>query len=125
MAQRASFCTARTVSTSLRAQICSWNSALRLRQRPAGSSPPVATPVFLELKGGHWLSLYGGLWPEGTLPPLEMRTMTADLPDVSVLSDDVPNAKSQTLPFFVKLMGAWIAMGFRSPKVPVEGEIHV
>jgi hypothetical protein len=83
------------------------------------------TLVFLEFKGGHWLSLYGGLWPEGTLPPLEMRTMTADLPDASVLSDDVPNAKSQTLPFFVKLMGAWIAMGFRSPKVPVKGEIHV
>jgi hypothetical protein len=83
------------------------------------------TPVFLEFKGGHWLSLYGGLWPEGTLPPLEMRTMTADLPDASVLPDDVPNAKSQTLPFFVKLMGAWIAMGFRSPKVPVKGEFHV
>lgn len=54
-----------------------------------------------------------------------MRTMTADLPDASVLSDDVPNAKSQTLPFFAKLMGAWIAMGFRSPKVPVKGELHV
>lgn len=83
------------------------------------------TPVFLEFKGGHWLSLYGGLWPDRTLPPLEMRTMTADLPDPSVLPDDVPNAKSQTLPFFVKLMGAWIAMGFRSPKMPVTGKIHV
>ncbi|CAN5831906.1 DUF6151 family protein [soil metagenome] len=83
------------------------------------------TPVFLEFKGGHWLSLYGGLWPEGALPPLEMRTMTADLPDASVLSDDVPNAKSQTLPFFAKLMGAWITMGFRSPKIPVKGEFHV
>ncbi len=83
------------------------------------------TPVFLEFKGGHWLSLYGGLWPEGMLPPLEMRTMTADLPDASVLPDDVPNAKSQALPFFVKLMGAWIAMGFRSPKVPVKEEVHV
>ncbi len=82
------------------------------------------TPVFLEFKGGHWLSLYGGLWPDGTLPPLEMRTMTADLPDASILPDDVPNAKSQTLPFFVKLMGAWIAMGFRSPKVTVKGKIH-
>lgn len=83
------------------------------------------TPVFLEFKGGHWLSLYGSIWPEGTLPPLEMRTMTADLPDASVLPDDVPNAKSQTFPFFAKLMGAWISMGFRSPKMPVKGELHV
>ncbi len=83
------------------------------------------TPVFLEFKGGHWLSLYGGLWPQETLPPLEMRTMTADLPDASVLPDDVPNTKRQTLPFFAKLMGAWIAMGFRSPKMPVKGEIDV
>lgn len=81
------------------------------------------TPVFLEFKGGHWLSLYGGLWSKGTLPPLQMRTMTADLPDASVLPEDVPNAKSQTIPFFIKLMGAWVAMGFRSPKMPVKGEI--
>jgi hypothetical protein len=82
------------------------------------------TPVFLEFKGGHWLSLYGTLWPEGTLPPLQMRTMTGDLPNSSVLPDDVPNARSQSLSFFVKLLGAWIAMGFRSPKVAVAGTVH-
>lgn len=82
------------------------------------------TPVFLEFKGGHWLSLYGSLWPEGTLPPLQMRTMTGDLPDPSVLPDDVPNARSQSLSFFAKLLGAWIAMGFRSPKVAVAGTVH-
>ena len=27
------------------------------------------TPVYLEFKGGHWLSVYGDLWPDGTLPP--------------------------------------------------------
>lgn len=75
------------------------------------------TPVFLEFENGHWLSLYGGLWPEGTLPPLELRTMTSDLPDASVLDDQVPNGKRQSFSFFAKLLGAWVAMGFRSPKI--------
>ena len=81
------------------------------------------TPVFLDFKSGHWLSLYGSLWPAGTLPPLEMRTMTSDLTDASVLSDDVPNPKRHTFSFFTKLLGAWAAMGFRIPKVAVNGEI--
>ena len=83
------------------------------------------TPVFLEFHNGHWLSLYSCLWPEGTLPALEMRTMTIDLPAGTALPDDVPNARRQTFSFFVKLLSAWIAMGFRSPKVAVNGELHV
>lgn len=78
------------------------------------------TPIFLEFQGGHWLSLYGGLWPQGTLPPLELRTMTSDVPVGSELPDDeVPSAKTQSFSFFVKLLGAWIAMGFRAPKITV------
>ena len=50
--------------------------------------------------------------------------MTRDLEDPSALPDDVPNAKSHNFSFFIKLLGAWIAMGFRSPKIPVKGEIH-
>lgn len=84
------------------------------------------TPVFLEFQNGHWLSLYGCLWPAGTLPPLDLRTMTGDLPDGLTLSDDVPNGKRQSVLFFAKLLGAWIAMGFKSPKLTVgSGEIHV
>ena len=83
------------------------------------------TPVFLELKGGHWLSLYDGLWSEARLPQLELRTMTSDLPEGTALPDDVPNARRQTLSFFAKLLGAWVAMGFRSPKIVVNGELHV
>jgi hypothetical protein len=38
----------------------------------------------------------------------------------------VPNSKTQSVSFFVKLLGAWIAMGFRSLKVTgVGGEIQV
>jgi hypothetical protein len=83
------------------------------------------TPVYLAFKGGHWLSLYGTLWPIGTLPPAEMRTMTSDLPDGATLPDDIPNAKKQSLGFFAKLFGAWAAMGFRNPATPETGEINV
>lgn len=77
------------------------------------------TPVFLEFKGGHWLSLYAGLWSRGALPPLQLRTMTSDLPAGTVLPADVPNGRRQSFSFFAKLLGAWIAMGFRSPKITV------
>lgn len=83
------------------------------------------TPVFLEFEKGHWLSLYGCLWPEGTLPRLEMRTMAGDLPVGTALPDDVPNRKTHSFGFFAKLLGAWMAMGFRSPKITVNGEVHV
>lgn len=82
------------------------------------------TPIFLEFQNGHWLSLYSSLWPEGTRPPLDLRTMTSDLPDASTLAGDVPSGKRQSLAFFAKLLGAWIAMGFKSPKITVNGEIH-
>ncbi len=84
------------------------------------------TPVFIEFQNGHWLSLYGCLWPAGTLPPLELRTMTSDLPAGTVLPEDVPDGKLQSVSFFVKLLGAWIAMGFRSPKIAIgDGELQV
>ena len=83
------------------------------------------TPVFLEFQGGHWLSIYTTLWPEGSVPPLEMRTMAMDLPDPSVLPDDVPNGRRQPFAFMARLLGAWIAMGFRSPKIPVAGTIDI
>jgi len=83
------------------------------------------TPVFLEFHNGHWLSLYGGLWQKGALPPLEVRTMTCDLPDASMLPDDVPNCRRQSISFFARLLGAWIAMGFRSPTIAgIHGEIR-
>jgi hypothetical protein len=39
------------------------------------------TPMFLDFSGGHWLSIYGGLWPAGTLPALDLRTMTRSKPE--------------------------------------------
>jgi len=84
------------------------------------------TPMFLDFTDGHWVDLYGPLWPEGTLPPLQMRTMTGDLDDPSALPDDVPNLKGHSAGFFVRLIGAWAAMGFRRPKIDyVQGVLDV
>ena len=77
------------------------------------------TPLFLELKGAHWLSLYLHLWPDGDRPDPELRTMTRDLGDASGLPDDIPNLKTHSPSFFAKLLGAWIAMGFRNPKIEI------
>lgn len=83
------------------------------------------TALFTDFQYAHWLSMFGGLWPAGTRPKLQMRSMTSDLPDASVLPDDVPNAKTQGAGFFFRVLGAWIAMGFRIPKVETAGEIDV
>lgn len=83
------------------------------------------TPVFLEFKGGHWLSLYGTLWSEDERPALRERTLTRSLPDRSLLADDVPNPKRHTLGFYGRLFGAWAAMGFRAPAVDVKRTIEI
>lgn len=82
------------------------------------------TPVFLEFKGGHWLSLYSCLWPDETLPALDLRTMTSDLPANVTLAHDVPSGRRQTLMFYAKLLCAWIAMGFRTPDIPVNARLN-
>lgn len=82
------------------------------------------TPVFLEFQSGHWLSLYGSLWPVGRRPALQMRTMAMDLPAGTVLPDDVPNARRQPASFMFKLLGAWMAMGFKAPQIVVNGELQ-
>jgi hypothetical protein len=83
------------------------------------------TPMFTEFKDGHWLSLYGRLWPDGTMPAMEIRTQTGDLPQGTVLDDRIPSGMWQTLGFYGRLLGAWVAMGFKVPKIDVKGEIAV
>ncbi|MCT7664378.1 GFA family protein [Shinella kummerowiae] len=94
----------------------------------AGSRRVVATccntPVFLEMKGAHWLSLYLHLWPEEARPKAELRTMVGDLADTSGLPADMPNLKTHTVAFYAKLLAAWIAMGFRNPKIATAGTIN-
>lgn len=107
-------------------------AALLKEFRPTPTSPTrrvlascCGSPVFLEFMRGHWLSLYGSLWQKGSLPPIELRTMTSDLPNTAHLSADVPNARYQTFSFFRKLLMAWMLMGFRAPKISVSGKIEV
>lgn len=98
------------------------------RLRPgAGTRRVVAaccnTPMFLEMKGAHWLSVYLHLWPEAQRLKPELRTMTSDLSDASGLPDDIPNLKTHTIRFYAKLFGAWASMGFRNPRIEVAGPI--
>ena len=82
------------------------------------------TPMFLEFTKGHWLSLYGYLWSPEARPRIEMRTMTSDALPGANISGDIPNSKRQSFAFFVKLLSAWLAMGFSVPKIAfVQGKI--
>ena len=81
------------------------------------------TPVFQEMRGAHWISIYTHLWPEYARPNPERRTMVGDLPDASRLPDDIPNLRTHTIAFYLKLLAAWIAMGFRNPKIEIKGAI--
>lgn len=83
-----------------------------------------STPMFLEFTHGHWLSVYGGLWPAASLPSLQLRTMTRSRAEGVVLPDDVPNPATHTFSFYAKLFGAWAAMSFRVPKIEfVKGQL--
>lgn len=94
----------------------------------AGSRRVVATccntPVFLEMKGAHWLSLYLHLWPDEKRPRPDVRTMTKDLADPSILPDDIPNLNTHTVAFYLKLLLAWIGMGFRNPQIEVSRRLN-
>jgi hypothetical protein len=72
------------------------------------------SPMFLDFTKGHWLSVYRKRFPDGA-PPTEMRIMTKDRRAGVVLSDDVPNYDKYPGSFMLKLMLAWVAMGFRRP----------
>src|SRR5690606_37389941 len=47
--------------------------------------------MYLELPGGHWLSLYAERFMPADRLPLEMRTMTRDRPAGVAFSDSVPS----------------------------------
>lgn len=81
-----------------------------------------AAPMWLQFKGGHWLSLYAARWPEGSAPPPQMRTMTRDA--LAPLPDDIPNARTQSAGFMARLFWAWVQMGFRNPPVADVGTTY-
>ncbi|WP_073265808.1 GFA family protein [Phytopseudomonas punonensis] len=80
------------------------------------------SPIFLEFQSGHWLSLYSSLWPAETRPTPQLRTMTRDRRDQLALDESVPAGTLQTWRFYAKLLAAWIAMGFKSPRICIGEE---
>ena len=82
------------------------------------------TPIFLEFEGGHWVSLFTGLWPENQRPEPRIRTQTGDVPDGMTLDDSLPAGSMTTAGFYAKLLGEWIAMGFKTPKFEIKERIN-
>jgi hypothetical protein len=74
------------------------------------------TPMFLDFTKGHWLAVYRGRLPRD-IPRATMRMMTAERPEGVVLPDDMTNTPGRSGKFMLKLLRAWIAMGFRRPAV--------
>ena len=71
------------------------------------------SPMFLDFTKGHWLSIYRKRLPGGA--PIEMRIMTKERRADVMLRDDVPNYDGYSGRFMLKLILAWIAMGFSKP----------
>jgi hypothetical protein len=72
--------------------------------------------MFLDFTKGHWLSMFRNRFATGA-PPLEMRVMTAERRAGVVLAEDLPNYPRHSGKFMLKLIGSWIAMGFRRPEI--------
>jgi hypothetical protein len=74
------------------------------------------TAMFVDFTKGHWLTVYRGRLPNN-IPPATMRVMTAERPEGVILPDDMANYPGSSGKFILKLIGAWMAMGFRRPAV--------
>ena len=74
------------------------------------------TAMFLDFTKGHWLSVYRRRVPID-IPPATMRLMTAERPEGVILPDDMANYPGVSGKMVLKLLGAWMAMGFRRPAV--------
>jgi hypothetical protein len=74
------------------------------------------TAMFADFTRGHWLSVYRGRLPND-MAPATMRMMTAERPEGVTLPDDMANYPGHSGKFMLKLLGAWMAMGFRRPAI--------
>jgi hypothetical protein len=72
--------------------------------------------MFLDFTKGHWLSMFRNRFRTDA-PPLEMRVMTKERRAGVALADDLPNQDGRSGKLMLKLIAAWIAMGFRRPEI--------
>jgi hypothetical protein len=72
--------------------------------------------MFLDFTKGHWLSRFRNRFPTDAPPP-EMRVWTKERRVGVELADDLPNCSGLSRKLMLKLIAAWIAMGFRSPEI--------
>ncbi|MGE0499706.1 MAG: hypothetical protein AB7I79_10650 [Rhizobiaceae bacterium] len=82
------------------------------------------SPMFLEFESGHWLSVYADRLKPAERPVLEIRTMTKYRPAGVTFTDDLPSPATHSVSFMWRLLRAWMAMGFKAPKLDyVKGAI--
>ena len=60
--------------------------------------------------------MFRNRFPTGA-PPLEMRVMTRERRVGVKLAEDLPTYTGHSGKFMLKLIAAWIAMGFRRPEI--------
>ncbi len=72
--------------------------------------------MFLDFTRGHWLSMFRNRFGTGA-PPVEVRIMTRERRPGVELAHDVPNYSGHSGKAMLKLIRAWVAMGFRKPEI--------
>ena len=92
------------------------------RERPGGPTRRVVATccnslMFLDFTKGHWLNLCCDRLPALERPPITAHVMTRDLKDAPPPPAGVPQAKALPPELMVKLIRAWIGMGFASPRI--------
>ena len=74
------------------------------------------SPMFLDFTPAHWLTVFRDRLAAPTPDP-QFCTMAKDKPEGLERSNAIPAYDTQPPRFFIKLLAAWAAMGFRRPKV--------
>jgi hypothetical protein len=74
-------------------------------------------PMFLDVTRAHWLTVYRDRLPPGA-PPLEMGVMAKDRPaGMKLRADAPPTYRTMPPKLMIRLLSAWVAMGFRRPRM--------
>jgi len=73
-------------------------------------------PMFLDFTSGHWLTVYRDRLLADA-PPLEIGVMAKDRRAGPARPDGLPTHPTHSAKFMIKLLAAWVAMGFRRPPI--------